>query len=296
MDEQLGLDNSELEEREADLPVSRAYAEFHRRLGELMMALCERSQVLWAGDVLKRHFSAEELRFTDTTTGHELHPGETAVKNVYRKGIYLISEAGPYQPVLAELRRIQREVMTLSGARRPYDGLLEPSLLTEVDFVRLRSQTVNLDRKLGLEALTARLDKRIAQVRVNARLFEAVDPHDAASQRLHQEIKHLENVKHQLETSGEPKFLERTRRLRVTPTVYQHGQPPREVYLRDVGLVLAGPAIKVDVPVPYRRQRSDRVTRELIAPLATFENVAVYSYRVWQERVKKSGRKPGGES
>ena len=265
--------------------VLRKYAEFHRRLGGLLGDLTDEAEVYWTGTLLRQAFGGAGTRFANTATGHELYPDE-ATRNVYHKAIYVISDAEPYKPVLARLKAIQEEVMGMTGAARPYDGLLEPVLLEDVRRARLRSQETHLQRKLKASSLLNEVRAKLAGVKQNARAFEAVSLQDEATERLHAEIAHLEEVAQALETLDATKLLVRKRHLRVLPTVYVGDERARQVYVRDVGLILCGPRVATEIPPSAPKTRSDKVTDAVIAPLLSFDDVTVYLFAAWQAAVQ----------
>lgn len=278
------------QEKEVHVQIRRKYAEFHRKMGLLLQDLVERETVHWTGTILEAQFSGAETRFVDTAAEHVLHVGndasvEEAVQNLYRSALYVVRDVEVYRATLLDLRCVQSDVMALTGAQKPYSGLLEPIFLEEVDFVRLRAQRVNLDRVATAAHFGESVEKRLAQVKTNATLFETVNPHDAQTQRLYEEIAHLQAVKDKLEQLTDAKVLERTHSLRVMAKVYRRDHKPKEIYIRNAGLMVGG-NVKVDVPLRYRQRRSDRVTDDLIAPLASFDNVSLYDYALWQERVQ----------
>ena len=128
-------------------------------------------RVYWVGDLLREAFGEEDMRFANAATGHELHlhKDDDAAKNVYRKAVYVINDAKPYQNTLERLVDVQREVMALTGNAKPYDGILVPLLIEEVALVRLRSHPFYLQRKVLRETLLDELGKRLEGVKKNAR-------------------------------------------------------------------------------------------------------------------------------
>ena len=93
-----------------------------------------------------------------------------------------------------------------------------------------------------------------------------------------------------LESVEEPLLL-RTKMLRVLPSVNVRGQGARQVYVRDVGLIVCGPHVRVQIPPPSYKVRSDKVTSNIITPLASYDNVTVYRQREWQERIEEEKSK-----
>ena len=265
--------------------VLRKYAEFHRRLGGLLQELLSDAKVYWVGDLLGQAFSEADTRFANTASGHELHPDDAA-RNVYRKAIYVISDPEPYRQVLERLVSLQREVMWLTGSKRPYDGILEPVLVEDVALVRLRSHATFLQRELKPASLRKEVAAKLEGVRENAKAFEAVSLDDAATRRLYREIEALEKVVAALDELGEEPLLVRAKHLRVLPSVYAGGERARQVYVRDVGLILSGSKVIVEVPPASFKTRSDKVTREVIEPVAGYDNVTVYPLALWKERVR----------
>ena len=285
-----GLGNLSEEAKETQLQVRRKYAEFHRKLGLLLSDLVEET-VYWSGAILEAQFSEAETRFVDTAVEHLLHVAkdasdEDATRNVYRSALYVVEDAAVCQTALQDLRRVQGEVMALTGAKKPYPGLLEPVLMEDVEFVRLRAHRTNIDRVAKVAHFVGEVDKRLVQAKVNAALFETVNPQDDETQRLYKEIAHLETVREKLEQATEAKLLERVHSLRVMARVYRQGHTPKTVYIRNVGLVVTGANVRVEVPLRHRRRRSDHVATDVIQPLVTFDNRSLYSYELWQERVR----------
>ena len=278
------------EDEETHLQVRRKYAEFHRKLGLLLQDLVEET-VYWSGTILEAQFSEADTRFVDTAAEHALHVSKDAsdedvTRNVYRSALYVVEDAAVYRRALQDLRRVQGDVMALTGAKRPYPGLLEPVLMEDVGFVRLRAHRANIDRVAKVAYFVDEVEKRLAQAKVNAALFETVNAHDEETARLYEEIAHLETVKEKLARVTEPKLLERVHSLRVMARVYRQEHSPKTVYIRNVGLIVTGSNLRVEVPLRHRRRRSDRVADDVIKPLVTFDNLSLYSYELWQERVR----------
>ena len=200
--------------------------------------------------------------------------------------IYVVSDPEPYRTVLERLVGLQREVMWLTGNKRPYDGILEPTLIENVTLARLRSHATFVQRKLKATSVRKEVLTKLEEVRKNAKAFEAVSLGDAATQRLYQEIEALENIAETVEELGEERLLVRTKYLRVLPSVYVGAARARQVYVRDVGLILSGPDVAIEVPPASFKTRSDKVTGEVIEPLVTYDNVMVYPLALWKERVQ----------
>ena len=274
------LSGAELERHKE---VQRLYAEFHRRLGEMMQGLLvDAKKIYWVGNLLRDSFREEETRFVNTDTGHDLHTDEE-IKNVYHKAVYIVDETEPYREVVERLKGLQSRVMRITGASIPYIGLLEPHLFEDVSAARLRCQYVNKDRRLLPETYIKELEGKLEQLKETAQKFERVSLEDDATKRVHKEIEHLQNViaKVGLETD---RVLVRTKKLIVSPYLYRPAGADR-VYLRDEGLILVGnPAIEIG---RARLRRSDLVTKDKLEPVAAFENVEVYRLEEWKEVVGK---------
>lgn len=62
-----------------------------------------------------------------------------------------------------------------------------------------------------------------------------------------------------------------------------HGRS-KETYVRQAGLIVTGQA-SLEVAQPQRPTRADKVTREVLAPLAEYGAVSVYDAAAWRQAV-----------
>lgn len=269
---------SESASAEKDSEILRRYAEFHRRLGEMMVDLIQEAQVYWIGDLLEEAFGREAMRFVNTATGHDLHLGEEA-ENIYRKAIYIVPSAEPWEDVIQHLIGIQSHIMVLAGTKKPYHGILEPVLLKDVELARLRSQRSSSDRRILPKTFLRDLDAKLERLKATAAKFEEVSLEDEATKQIHKEVEHLNQVISIVGQQTE-KLLVRTESARVLPNIYQGGKG-RNVYVRDEGLILTGTP-RVEIPPLLFGRRKDRVTDNMLTPLTQYDNVKVYSLESWE--------------
>jgi hypothetical protein len=245
----------------------RNYAHFHRLLAELLLELADLPDVEWLEG-----------------KGHIIR-GE-GQSNTYSKAIYPVQDTGPYQGRLDELRKVQQRGLELMGREEPTVGLLMPVLIEGVHYVRLRRHVTYTSRVTVREHAILRFEEQLERTRLI--LKEDFTPHatmfDPKREKVEAEVEALEEGLGHLEESREVTLRERYRTERVTPYVYLLRGEIVRPYVRDVGLIAAGPSIKMVWADNVRRQRSDKVRLE---PLLVVGPVEVYSEEAWQEASEK---------
>lgn len=243
--------------------IERNYAHFHRLLAELLLELAELPGVEWLGE-----------------EGHVIR-GE-GQSNTYNKAIYPVQDTGPYQERLKELQEVQRQGLELMGREEPTVGLLTPVLTQGVQYVRLRRHASYTSRVTVREHVLLRFEELLARTRIV--LKEDFTPHatmfDPRREKVEAEVAALEAGLARLKASREATLRERYRTERVTPYVYLLSGDIVRPYVRDVGLIVAGPNVKMVWADAVRRERSDKVKLE---PLLALGPTEVYSEEAWQE-------------
>jgi hypothetical protein len=247
--------------------IERNYAHFHRLLSELLLELSELPGVVWLEEA-----------------GHIIRgEGET---NDYRKAIYPVQDATPYYGRLDELREVQKEGLKLLGREEPPIGLLMPVLLEGVQYVRLRKHVTHSSRASKREHALARFEEQLGEMRTNLRKFEYyATSHDPRREKLEAEVKALEEGLERLKAMKEETLRERYRHERVLPYVYLNSGEIVRPYVRNVGLIVAGPRVRIVWADELRRQRSDKVRLE---PILVVGQIEVYSEREWQAANKRT--------
>ena len=259
--------------------VRRKYAEFHRKLGELLNHLVDEAETHWAGFYLREHFG-DEVVPESAATGHVIGDGGA---NNYRKAVYLLSH-NTVEGALDDLKKVQREALVLAGHKAVTPELLLPQLFLGVQLVKARAQRVFTDADKPASAVADELATHLSQTEANARAFERFAVDDATA-RLYDEVRALQVGLERLRAHG-GRVIVRRRTHRLCPSVYVVGASrPRAVYLRDVGLVCVGGSFMFDA-VP-RKPRKDRVTPAVLEPLAAFADRLVYDAKDFSETVER---------
>jgi hypothetical protein len=247
--------------------IERNYAHFHRLLSELLLELAELPGVVWLEEA-----------------GHVIRgEGES---NDYRKAIYPLQDATPYYGRLAELRKVQKEGLELLDREEPPVGLLMPVLLEGVQYVRLRRHVTHSSRASKREHALARFEEHLVAMRANLKKFEYyASSYDPRREKLEAEVRALEEGLERLRAMKEETLRERYRHERVLPYVYLDSGEIIRPYVRDVGLMVAGPRVRIVWVDEVRRTRSDKVRLE---PLLVVGQIEVYSETEWQETNKRT--------
>ena len=251
-------------------PLPRLYAHYHRLLIDLLEALVDEARVVW--------LTGEE--------GHVRRPdGEP---NSYRKALYVLEDVSPYQARLAALAAVQQEGHQTMGGKRP--GLLLPGTQTDVRHVVVSCSESWASHALTKEVVVGKLEAFLARTKGNLRAFElyasTVDPR---REKVEEEIKELEAGLERLKAWDEAVLRERARSDKHTARVLLPnpvtGEETRLLYVRDVGLIVAGPGLTtrpnaIETPT-QRKRRKDRMKGKL-EPLVRFGAFEVFSEGAWQ--------------
>jgi hypothetical protein len=246
--------------------IERNYAHFHRLLSELLLELSEFPNVEWLEE--KGHIIRGE--------------GET---NDYRKAIYPLQDATPYYGRLDELQEVQKEGLRLLDRQDPPVGLLMPVLVEGVQYVRLRKHVTHSSRATKREHASARFEEQLGEMRTNLKKFEYyATSYDPRREKLEAEVEALEEGLERLKAMKEETLRERYRHERVLPYVYLNSGEITRPYVRDVGLIVAGPRVRIVWADELRRARSDKVRLE---PILTVGQIEVYSETAWQQASRK---------
>jgi hypothetical protein len=247
--------------------IERNYAHFHRLLSQLLLELSKLPGVVWLEE-----------------SGHIIRgEGES---NDYRKAIYPVQDATPYYGRLDELREVQEEGLRLLDREEPPIGLLMPVLLEGVQYVRLRKHVTHSSRASKREHAIARFEEQLEQMRTNLKKFEYyATSYDPRREKLEAEVKALEEGLERLKAIKEETLRERYRHERVLPYVYLNSGEIVRPYVRDVGLIVAGPKVRIVWADELRRARSDKVRLE---PILTVGQTEVYSETEWQQANKRT--------
>ena len=251
-------------------PLPRLYAHYHRLLIDLLEALVEEARVVWL---------AEE-------EGHVRRPdGEP---NTYRKALYVLEDLSPYQERLEALAAVQQEGHQTMGGKRP--GLLLPGTQTGVRHVVVSRSESWASHALPKEVVVAKLEAFLARTKGNLRAFERyASSYDPRREKVEAEIKAYEEGLERLKAWDEAVLRERARSDKTTarvlvPDPETGGEQTRLLYVKDVGLILAGPGLTarpnaIETPTK-RKRRTDRMKGRL-EPLVRFGMFEVFSERAW---------------
>ncbi len=252
-------------------PLPRLYAHYHRLMIELLEDLVADSRVLWLGD----------------EQGHIRRPdGEP---NTYRKALYALEDLGPYSERLEALALVQQEGHQTTGVKPM--GLLLPGTQTGVRHVVLSHAVSWASHVLPKSVITMKLTAHLQKTKLNLRVFETyASTADPKREKLEQEIVEMEAGLERLETCGEAVLRERARsekhiaRLMLPPDPHT-GEETRTVYIRDVGLIVAGAGLSTQAGAievaAKRKRRKDRLEGKLM-PLVHFGNYEIYLEAQWR--------------
>ncbi len=249
----------------------RIYAHYHRLLIDLLEDLVEDTRVVW--------LTGEE--------GHIRRPD--GQPNTYRKALYVLEDLSPYWERLAALEAVQAEGQRTMGVKRP--GLLLPGTQTGVRHVVVSRSEAWSSHALTKEIVVGKLEGFIAKTKENLRAFETyASTHDPGREKVEEEIKELEAGLERLKAWDEPMLRERARSDKHTarvllPDPVTGEEETRLLYVRDVGLIVAGPGLTtrpnaIETPT-LRKRRKDRMKGRL-EPLVRFGAFEVFSERDWQ--------------
>jgi thioesterase domain-containing protein len=160
-----------------------------------------------------------------------------------------------------------------------------PVLIENVHYVRLRKHATHASRVSKREHAIARFEEQLASTKANLRVFETYATNDDPKREaVEAEVKALEQGLERLKASREDTLRERYRHERVLPYVYLLSGEIVRPYIRDVGLLVAGPKLKIAWADNIRRKRSDKIKLE---PLLTVGPLEVYSETQWRQASSK---------
>ena len=252
-------------------PLLRLYAHYHRLLIDLLEALVDEARVVW--------LTGEE--------GHVRRPdGEP---NTYHKALYVLEDLSPYQEHLGELAAVQKEGHKTMGGKRP--GLLLPGTQTEVRHVVVSRSESWASHALAKDTVVGKLEAFLAKTKGNLRAFELyASSHDPKREKVEEEIKELEAGLERLKAWDEDVLRERARSDKHTARVLLPDPVTGEemtqlLYVRDVGLIVAGPGLTTRlnaVETPTRRKRRKDRMKGKLEPLVRFGMFEVFSEQAWQ--------------
>jgi hypothetical protein len=253
----------------------RYYAHFHRVLLELLLELEARETVWWLTD----------------KQGHIPKPEGEA--NTYRKALYVLEELEPYRKRLLELEQVRQTVLALA-IPKPVGVLMPVAVegLREVVFSKTVSWSSHAYEKAKI---ISKLSGALGLARGNLSTFQLyATTDDRRRDALEREIHTLEVDLERLRTHPENVFRERAKTEKHTARLYpQDGRGEISmVYIRDVGLVIAGKGLtnagRVR-PSASEHRRSDKLTGKL-EPLLVYGNYEIYAEREWNEVKKQTAR------
>ena len=250
----------------------RLYAHYHRLLIDLLEDLVKDARVVW--------LTAEE--------GHIRRPDGEA--NTYHKALYALEDLSPYQARLQALEAVQQEGHKLMGVKR--SGLLLPGTQTGVRYVSLSRSETWSSHALTKDVVVGQLEAHLARTKQNLRVFETyASTQDPRREKVEGEIETLEEGLEQLKAWDEAVLRERARSEKHTARVLLPPDPrtgeeeSQLLYIRDVGLIVAGPGLTTRADAietsTQRKRRTDRMKGKL-EPLVCFGMFEVYSEQAWQ--------------
>jgi hypothetical protein len=252
-------------------PLPRLYAHYHRLLIDLLEDLVGDARVVW--------LTGEE--------GHIRRPD--GQPNTYRKALYVLEDLSPYGKRLAALEAVQAEGHRTMGVKRP--GLLLPGTQTGARHVVVSRSEAWSSHALTKEVVVGKLEAFILKTKGNLRAFETyASTHDPRREKVEREIEELEAGLERLKAWDEAVLRERARSDKHTarvllPDPFTGEEETRLLYVRDVGLIVAGPGLTtrenaIETPT-QRKRRTDRMKGRL-EPLVRFGAFEVFSEQEWQ--------------
>lgn len=246
--------------------LDRQIAHFHRLLGELLQDLAAREDTRWLEPDPDAH--AHVIR-------------DDGEPNTYGRALYLMKSLEPYRERLAELKRLQADVLRTFGLGSVPRSLLTPLVLEQVVHARLHRLEYFSSRCRPRSFVLGRIDRALETTRRNYRAFArqgGVD--DPKTQGIGDEIGHHERAREWVRGSPEPDYRVRVKQQRVRLYVYRDGEKPLQCDTRLHGVILAGPHVTVTDQRDLRQGRSDKVELE---PLWHYGVTYVYPEGQWQE-------------
>ena len=273
--------------------IRRKYAHFQRLMTELMWDLLVGTDEapVPESEIETHWISAEDgepLKHTLHLPAGELMEGEP-VYNEYNKAVYVVKDESLLPEIkkrLEGLEAVQNEAKDLAGLTKGgvskhllYPDLFEGVML--VRYKRIQSYDSHLrDKAFILDRLRRHLQdlKEVTAEKYAPRAsFE-----DPVLERRYAEMRAVEAHIELIANYPEDEFRERRRYERVQPYLYLEDGSARQVYLKDVGLIVTGEEVEVrDDSARTRRRHGGKSD---LAPLIAFaKTTEVYSERAWRE-------------
>lgn len=179
------------------------------------------------------------------------------------------------------------------GGMRP--DLLLPGTQTDVRHVVLSRTEAWASHAFAKDVVVGKLEAHLAKTRGNLRAFERyASSYDPRREKVEAEIKDLEAGLERLRDWDEAVMRERARSDKVTarvllPDPLTGGEQTHLLYVRDVGLIVAGPGLTTRPnaieTATLRKRRKDRMKGRL-KPLVRFGMFEVFSEGAWQDAKK----------
>ncbi len=249
--------------------VRQHYGHFHRVLGELLTTLVDQEHTHWL----------------TPAQGHTITPD--GQDNGYHKAIYALSNLEPYKDALSKLAAVQTDVLQLLGRSKATPGVLLPTVLEGVQFIRLNAHTNRISERLEKPQTLGRLDKLITQQQTNLDQFRRHQTlHDPRFDKVAAELKALEDARKRIKASKEETFRFRTAQAKVLPYIYLQDGGVATPYVNDHGLLAVGPEVTITVNTARRRGRSDKID----APTLFDDGyITIYEESTWQAGKEAAG-------
>ena len=260
-------------------PIKRHYAHFHRVLLELLLDLEHHEQVWWLTE----------------KQGHIPRPEGEA--NTYRKALYVLENLEPYKGRLKELEQLQLTILGLAVAKPV--GVFTPVAVEQVTKVVL-SKTVSWASHAYEKAkVVSKLTGALALAQANLRSFQTyATVEDERRETLEREITTLAADIERLHNHPEELFRERAKSEKHTARLYPQDDRGeiRMLYIRDVGLIVAGKGLTDDGQVRHsssEHRRTDKLTDKL-EPLLIYGNYEIYAEQAWNDLKNQMSKRDGG--
>lgn len=244
--------------------LDRQVAHFHRLLGGLLQELAAWEETRWLEPEAHGHVLRDDVE-----------------PNTYGRAVYLVKTLEPYRERLAELERLQADVVRAFGLKGVPRSLLTPLVLERVVHARLHHPECFSSNCRPRSFVLERIDKALETTLRNYRAFArqgGVD--DPRTVTIGDEITYHERVRERVRESPEPNYRVRISQQRVRLYVYRDGEKPLQCDTRLHGVILAGPHVTVTDEAELRQGRSDKVGLE---PLWHYGVTYVYPEGRWQE-------------
>ena len=252
-------------------PLPRLYAHYYRLLIDLLENLVEDSRVIWL-------------------TGEEEHVRRPdGQPNTYRKALYVLEDLSPYKKRLRALEAVQDDGHKTMGVKRP--GLLLPGTQTGVRHAVVSCSEAWSSHALAKDVMVGNLEAFIVKTKGNLRAFETyASSHDPKREKVEEEIKELEERLERLKAWDEAVLRKRARSDKHTTQVLLPNPSAGEeetqlLYIRDVGLIVAGPGLTTRanaIETSTMRKRRKDLMKGKLEPLVRFGMFEVFSEKEWQ--------------